>query len=261
MGRLDGRIAIVTGASSGVGAATMRIFAREGAEVVGVARRQDALEEVLAGVHADGGKGSIFAADLSVESEVQAAVDAAVAAHGRIDVLVNCAGVGYSYGDVRPGSMDPIDTTSSELWDEVMAINLGSAVHLIRLVLPVMRGHGGGSIINVASISGFTGLTAAHAYTAAKGAMINLTRSLAITYARDGIRSNVVAPGFIDTPMVEALLGLFDDENLRWQLSPMGRPATRDEIAYGCLYFASDESTYCNGSVLAIDGGTTAKGA
>jgi NAD(P)-dependent dehydrogenase (short-subunit alcohol dehydrogenase family) len=236
----------------------MQLFAREGAKVVGVARRQAVLEQVLANVEAEGGEGAIVAADLSVESEAQAMLDAAIARYRRIDVLVNCAGVGYAYRDVRPGSMDPIDTTSSELWDEVMAINLGSAVYMIRLVIPVMRQHEGGSIVNVASISGFTGLTAAHTYTAA---LINLTRSLAITYARDGIRSNVVAPGFVDTPMIEAVIGMFDDETLRWQLSPMGRPATAEEIAYGCLFFASDESAYCNGSVLAMDGGTTAKGA
>jgi NAD(P)-dependent dehydrogenase (short-subunit alcohol dehydrogenase family) len=260
-GRLGGKVAIITGASSGVGAATMRLFAREGAKVLGIARRQPVLAEVLADVQGEGGQGAVFAADLSVENEAQAAVDAAVAKYGRIDVLVNCAGVGYSYGEVRPGSMDAIDTTSSELWNEVMAINLGSAFHMIRLAIPVMRQHGGGSIVNVASISGLTGLAAAHTYTAAKGALINLTRSLAITYARDGIRSNVVAPGFIDTPMVEAVIGVFDDETLRWQLSPMGRPATPEEIAYGCLFFASHESAYCNGSILAMDGGTTAKGA
>jgi NAD(P)-dependent dehydrogenase (short-subunit alcohol dehydrogenase family) len=259
--RLDGKVAIVTGASSGVGAATMRLFALEGAHVVGVARRQAALEEVLANVEAAGGEGAVIAADLSVETGAQATLDGALARYGHVDVLVNCAGVGYAYRDVRPGSMDPIETTSSELWDEVMAINLGSAVHMIRLVIPVMRQHGGGSIVNVASISGFTGLAAAHTYTAAKGALINLTRSLAITYVRDGIRSNVVAPGFIDTPMVEAVIGMFDDETLRWQLSPMGRPATPEEIGYGCLFFASDEAAYCNGSVLAMDGGTTAKGA
>jgi len=261
MRRLDGRVAIVTGASSGVGAATMQLFAREGAKVVGVARRQAILEQVLAKVEAEDGEGAIIAADLSVEDEARATVAAAVSRYGHIDVLVNCAGVGYAYGDVRPGSMDPIDTTSSELWDEVMAINLGSAVHLLRLVIPVMRQNEGGSIVNVASISGFTGLAVAHTYTAAKGALINLTRSLAITYASDGIRSNVVAPGFIDTPMIEAVIGMFDDDALRWQLSPMGRPATPEEIAHGCLFFASDESSYCNGSVLAIDGGTTAKGA
>jgi NAD(P)-dependent dehydrogenase (short-subunit alcohol dehydrogenase family) len=261
MGRLDGKVAIVTGASSGVGAATMRLFALEGAQVLGVARRQAVLEQVLADVEAARGEGAVFAADLSVEHEAQATLDAAVAKYGRIDVLVNCAGVGYAYGDVRPGSMDPLDTTSSELWDEVMAINLGSAVHMLRLVIPVMRQNGGGAIVNVASISGFTGLAAAHTYTAAKGALINLTRSLAITYAVDGIRSNVVAPGFIDTAMIAAVIGMFDDDALRWQLSPMGRPATPEEIANGCLFFASDESSYCNGSVLAMDGGTTAKGA
>jgi NAD(P)-dependent dehydrogenase (short-subunit alcohol dehydrogenase family) len=258
-GRLAGRVAIITGASSGVGAAALGLFAREGAHVVGVARRQSVLDEVIEQLVGKGSKGIVVATDLSDPTGAERAVESAIAHYGRVDVLVNCAGVGYSYGKTHPGSMDPLETTSPELWDEVMAISLGSAVNMARAVLPPMRAQGGGSIVNVASISGVTGLTAAHTYTAAKGALINLSRSLAITYARDGIRSNVVAPGFIDTPMVADLIGVFADEDLRWQISPMGRPATPEEIAYACLYFACDESSYCNGSYLAVDGGTTAR--
>jgi NAD(P)-dependent dehydrogenase (short-subunit alcohol dehydrogenase family) len=258
-GRLAGRVAIVTGASSGVGAATLGLFAREGARVVGVARRQAVLDDILERLVGESGEGIVVATDLQDPTGAERAVGAAIESYGQVDVLVNCAGVGYSYRNVRPGSMDPLETTSPELWDEVMAINLGSAVNMARAVIPPMRAQGGGSIVNVASISGVTGLTSAHAYTAAKGALINLSRSLAITYTRDGIRSNVVAQGFIDTPMVADAVGVFDDEDLRWQISPMGRPATADEIAYACLYFASDESSYCNGSYLAVDGGTTAK--
>jgi len=258
-GRLDGKVAVITGASSGVGAAAFRLFAREGARVVGIARRQNVLDELLEEVRREGGEGIVVAADLSDLEQAKRAVATACEKYGAIDVLVNSAGVGWSYGETLPGSMDPLDTTTPELWDHVMGINLGSAVNMARLTLPVMLAQGSGSIVNVASISGFTGLTTAHAYTAAKGALINLTRSLAITYVRQGIRSNVVAPGFIDTPMVASVVGVFDDEVARWQVSPMGRAATAEEVAYGCLYFASDESGYCNGSVLAMDGGTTAR--
>ena len=260
-GRLEGKVAIVTGASSGVGAATLRLFAREGAKVVGVARRESVLQEVLDRVRTDGGEGMVVPGDLSSEDAARQTVETTESTYGRVDVLVNNAGVGYSYQESRPGSMDPIDTTPSELWDEVMEINLGSSVHMLRHTIPLMKRQGSGSIVNVASISGLTGLAAAHSYTAAKGAIINLTRSLALAYARDGIRSNVVAPGFIDTPMVAPVIGVFEDENVRWQLTPMGRAATPEEIAYACLFFASDESSYCNGSILAVDGGTTSKGA
>ena len=202
------------------------------------------------------------AADLAASDGAERAVAGALDRFGTVDVLVNNAGAGHSYGLTRPGSMDPVHTTPPALWDEVLAINLSSAFHMTRLVVPHMRARGSGSIVNVASIAGYTGLADAHAYTAAKAGLINLTRSLAIAYARDGIRSNVVAPGSIDTPMVRrATLERFADEETRWQLAPMGRPATAEEVAYACLFFAGDESSYCNGSVLAVDGGVTARGA
>lgn len=260
-GRLDGKVVIVTGASSGVGAATMKLFAAEGAKVVGAARRQQVLDGVLGEIEAAGGEGAVVAEDLSDPAAAARVIAAAQERFGgRVDVLVNSAGVGFSYGEVSPGSMDPLDLTTPEKWDEVMDINLGSAVHMSRLTLPVMLEQGAGSIVHVASILGFTGLNTAHTYTAAKGALINLARSMAVTYVARGVRSNVVAPGFIDTPMVAPVMNLFDDEAMAFQLSPMGRAATALEIAHGCLFFADDAVLYANGSVLTIDGGTTAKG-
>jgi NAD(P)-dependent dehydrogenase (short-subunit alcohol dehydrogenase family) len=155
--------------------------------------------------------------------------------------------------------MGTIVETTPEKWHEVMAINLDSLFYMSRSVIPHMQRQKSGSIVNVTSISGLLGLSVAHTYTAAKGAAINLTRSLAITYCNDGIRANCIAPGFIKTPMVESVLHLFDDPNMADRLVPMKRPGTAEEMAYGCLYFASDESTYCQGSVLVIDGGTLAR--
>jgi NAD(P)-dependent dehydrogenase (short-subunit alcohol dehydrogenase family) len=155
--------------------------------------------------------------------------------------------------------MGAVDDTTPEKWAEVMAINLDSLFHMCRLAIPQMKKQGGGSIVNVTSISGIQGLPVAHTYTAAKGAAINLTRSLGITYCGDNIRVNCIAPGFIDTPMVASVLGLFNDPNMADRLTPMKRPGTPEEMAYGCLFLASDEASYCQGAVLVIDGGTTAR--
>ena len=259
MDRLGGKVALITGAGTGVGRACMEIFAREGARVVGVSRTQGNLDETLALVTAAGGVGSVVAADLSTPEGAQKAVDAAMAVHGRIDVLVNSAGVGYNHVASSPGSMNDVANTTPENWREVLAINLDSGFYMCRLVVPIMKAQGGGSIVNVTSISGFQGLAGAHTYTAAKGGMINLTRSMCVAYAKDGIRANCIAPGFIATRMVADYLPLFDDPAVAEAITPMRRPGTPEEMAYGCLYLASDEASYCNGSVLVIDGGTTAR--
>jgi len=259
MGRLDGKVAIVTGAGSGVGRAAMQIFAREGAKVVGVSRTRANLDETLALVEADGGEGLVVAADLSQPEGAQTVFDAALAAYGRLDILVSSAGVGYNHVASSPDSMNDVANTTPEKWREVLAINLDSGFYMLRLVIPQMQKQGGGSIVNVTSISGFQGLPAAHTYTAAKGAMINLTRSLCVAYAKDNIRANCIAPGFIATRMVEEYLPLFDNPDVANAITPMRRPGTPEEMAYGCLYLASDEASYCNGTVLVIDGGTTAR--
>ena len=155
--------------------------------------------------------------------------------------------------------MEPIADSPPDDWDHVMAINLGSVVHCIRAVLPVMREAGKGSIVNVASVLGFRGQPDAHAYTTAKGGIINLTRSVAITYAKEGVRCNVVCPGYIETPMVAEYIDMLNAEDFRYQWNPSGRMGKDNEIANGILFFASDEASYCNGAQLTIDGGMTAK--
>jgi NAD(P)-dependent dehydrogenase (short-subunit alcohol dehydrogenase family) len=259
MNRVKGKVALITGAGTGVGRACMNLFSAEGAKVVGVSRTQSNLDETLRQVRATSGEGLVVAADLSKGAGAEKAISATLDAYGRLDILVNCAGVGYSWMDKSPGSMGPVDETTPEKWAEVMAINLDSLFHMSRLAIPHMKKQRGGAIVNVTSISGLQGLPVAHTYTAAKGAAINLTRSLAITYCDDNIRVNCIAPGFIKTPMVESVLGLFDDPAMAERVCPMKRPGTAEEMAYACLYLGSDEASYCQGTVLVVDGGTVAR--
>ena len=259
MGRLDGKIAMVTGAGTGIGRACMVLFAREGATVFGVSRTQANLDETLSLVSDAGGAGSVYSADLSVPERAEAAVDQCVAEYGRIDILLNAAGVGYNLRETSAGSMDPVDTTPVDKWREVMALNLDSLFYVTRIALKHMKAQQGGAIVNVASIFGLGGAPDAHTYTATKGAIINLSRSMAVAYVDDNIRCNVVAPGFVETQMVESVIPmLFSPENPKL-ISPMGRPATPEEVAYASLFLASDEASYCTGTVLAVDGGSTAR--
>ena len=259
MKRMQDKVTIITGAGTGVGRACMELFAREGAKVIGVSRTQSNLDETLALARNAGGDSMVVAVDISEDSGAEKVVAAALAKYGRIDCLVNSAGVGYSWMDKSPGTMNDVVNTTPEAWREVMRLNLDSTFLMCRRVIPELRNSGGGTIVNVASISGYQGLPVAHTYTAAKGGMINLTRSLCVSYAKDNIRSNCIAPGFIVTPMVAAVLHYFDDPKVAESLTPMSRAGTPMEMAFGCLYLACDESTYCNGTVLTIDGGTTAR--
>ena len=259
MGRLDDKIAIVTGASTGIGRATFELFAREGATVVGCARTQSTLDEAMAAVEAAGGKGMVVAADLSSDAGAATLVDATLEAYGRVDVLVNNAGVGWAYGEANPGTMAKLHETTPEDWRTVMSIDLDSYYLVARRCLASMLENGGGSIVNVASMGGVSGLYDGHTYTAAKGAVVNMTRSMAISYARQGVRTNNVCPGFIDTPMLVSVIPAFDDPDVAIQLSPVARAGRPEEVAAANLFFASDDSSYCNGATLMVDGGTTAR--
>jgi NAD(P)-dependent dehydrogenase (short-subunit alcohol dehydrogenase family) len=259
MGRVQGKVAVVTGASAGIGRATIKMFAKEGASVFAIGRTPSKVDAVVSEIKSVGGTAAGFAADLSRPAEAQAAVEALIQTYGRVDVLVNSAGVGYSWQAHSPGSMNETVTCAPEKWREVMSINLDSVFLMCRLIIPHMQRQGGGAIVNVASIWGMVGAVDAHAYTAAKGAMINYTRSLCVTYAKDNIRTNALCPGFVDTEMVAQVTPLFNDPVAGEAISPSRRPGTPEEMAYACLYLGSDESSYCNGSLLIADGGSTAR--
>jgi NAD(P)-dependent dehydrogenase (short-subunit alcohol dehydrogenase family) len=259
-GRLAGKVAVVTGASSGIGRATMERFGREGAKVVGTARTESKLQEALENVQAAGGEGMIVPGDLEDTSTAERVVQSAVDAYGRVDVLVAGAGVGWQYGIDNPGTMAGVHEASLENWRDIIGgVDLEGYFLSINAVLPRMLEQGAGSIVTVASMAGVTGLYDAHAYTAAKGAIVNLSKSMAISYAKQGVRTNTVCPGFIDTPMIAPVIGIFDDEQTAGALTPMCRPGRPEEIANAILFFASDEASYCNGSVLLVDGGCTAR--
>lgn len=258
-GRVQDKVAIITGAGTGIGRACLELFAREGAKVIGVSRTQSNLDDALARVQAAGGDGMVLAKDLSVPASADEVVAATLQAHGRVDILVHSASVGWSWGEKSANSMMPLADTPIDKWREVIGLNLDAAAFIDRAVLIQMLKQGKGSIVNVASISGMLGMPTAHTYCASKGGVINLTRALAATYAKQGIRANAVCPGYTDTPMIAPVMNLFDDDAIATQLTPMARAGTPMEMAYGCLYLASEEASYCNGTVLVIDGGTSAR--
>ncbi|MET0143643.1 MAG: SDR family oxidoreductase [Ilumatobacteraceae bacterium] len=259
MDRLQGKVALITGAGTGMGRSCMQIFAREGAKVVGSGRRPAPLEETKELVEAEGFEAEVVQADVSVESECEALVAKAKERFGRVDILVNNAGMGgNAYRQLRAGGMEAIAETPTEHWNELMHNNLDSVFFMCKAVVPLMREQGGGSIVNISSISATRALQVAHAYAVTKSGIQNLTRSMAVRYGREGIRSNCVCPGATDTPMMDgspSMLVLAEDNPDRFTHNPMGRAGTPDEMAYGCLYLASDEASYVNGVVLSIDGG------
>jgi NAD(P)-dependent dehydrogenase (short-subunit alcohol dehydrogenase family) len=262
MGRLNGKVALVTGGGSGVGRAAVEMFAREGARVVACGRTASRLEETIAAVKAAGGDGIALAADVSSEEACRALVGTAKEKLGRLDIVVNNAGVGYEYELTHPAGMADVAGTPPESWREVIAINLSSVYNVCHHALPVMTAGGGGAVVNVASIGGVMGMADAHAYSAAKAGMVNLTRSMAVTYGPMNVRTNCVAPGGIDTSMIRHRMSAAGDPHLndatRFMLSPLGRLARPEEIASACLFLASEEASYVNGAVLVVDGGTTA---
>ncbi|HEX6228548.1 MAG TPA: SDR family oxidoreductase [Solirubrobacterales bacterium] len=259
-GRVAGKVAVVTGASSGIGRATFELLGREGAKVVGTARTEAKLSEALEAVEAHGGEGAVVPANLEEDATAEKVVQEAVDRFGDLDILVSNAGVGWKYGEEHPGTMAAIHESSLENWRDVIGgIDLEGYYAMIHAALQKMLPQKNGSIVNVASMAGVTGLYDAHAYTAAKGAIVNLGRSMAITYGKQGIRTNTVCPGFIDTPMIAPVIGAFDDPEAAGALVPMGRPGRPEEIANAVLFLASDEASYCNGSVLLVDGGCTSR--
>ena len=241
--RFDGKVALITGGGSGIGAATARLMAREGAALAIV----DISPDAAGAVAAETG-GIALPADVANRTEVEAAVARTVAARGRIDILVNNAGIGC-FG--RTPDLDPA------AWERVIAIDLHAGFYACRAAIPHMTGRAS-AIVNTASISGLAADYAFTAYNAAKAAVINYTKALAIDHARDGIRVNALCPGLIATPLTAGAAALPGLEPVWHDTIPMGRPGTPEEMAEVIAFLASDAASYMTGSIVVADGGQTA---
>ena len=248
--RLEGKVALISGGARGMGAEEAKLFAREGAKVV----IGDVLEEegrrTEAEINETGGECIFVRLDVTDEAQWGEAVSEAVSRFGRLDILVNNAGI---------ASISNVEDTSESEWDLVMGINAKGVFLGTKAAIPAMRRTGGGSIVNISSIAGLVGGRTT-AYAASKGAVRLLTKSTAIQYAAEGIRANSVHPGVIESPMTLPIM--LDTEEGREQSAarhPLGRIGQPQDIAYGVLFLASDESSFMTGSELVIDGGLTAQ--
>ena len=250
MGRVDGKVAIISGGARGQGATEAKLLAQEGAKVViGDILDIDG-QKIESEIREAGGEATYVHLDVTREADWVAAVETAVGKYGKLDILVNNAGI-----LIRKS----IEDTTEEDWDRIMAVNAKGVFLGTKQAIPAMRSAGGGSIVNISSTAGLVGSPGGgSAYTATKGAVRLLTKATAVQHAKDGIRCNSVHPGPIDTPMIQDTLNDPASLELRMQRLPMGRVGTTDDIAYGVLYLASDESSFVTGSELVIDGGTTA---
>ncbi|HEY7666945.1 MAG TPA: SDR family NAD(P)-dependent oxidoreductase [Actinomycetota bacterium] len=251
MGRLDGKVALITGAGSGMGREACAVFASEGARIAGIDLDATSLEATAVLVRDAGGEIASFVADVADEGQVRDAIQAAAARFGALHILYNNAGVLWRDRDL--GVLD----TDEAVWDRVMAINLKGIVWVCKHGIPELIRAGGGSVVNVGSVSALLGDTVPQdAYTASKGAVISLTRSLAVQFAAQGVRANCIHPGFIDTPL--QTVRTTDPawvEGARAAI-PLGRLGAPRDVVNAALFLASDESAYITGVELVVDGGT-----
>ena len=250
--RFTGKTAIVTGARSGIGLATARRLATDGATVI-MADVKDAGDEA-ARIVESGNSARFVRTDVSQESQVRALADEVVTSNGRVDILVNNAGIVFA--------RTVPDTTLDE-WDRLMNVNLKGVFLCSRAVIPIMQRQGCGVIVNVSSEQGLVGASENAAYTATKGGIIQLTKSMAIDHGQDGIRINCVCPGPVKTPLFDGFIESVDDPEAEFRsavdatiLKRLGRP---EEIASVIAFLASDESSYMTGSIVVVDGGLTAQ--
>lgn len=252
MARLEGKIAVITGSASGIGRAASLRFAEEGAAVVGADVSEAANDETAQMVEDVGGKFVCTTVDVTDNDSVAAMIAMAESEFGRVDVVFNNAGV------MLPGD-DGAETTTDDIIDRTLAINVKGVIHGCRHGVPALRRAGGGSIINTASFVASVGAaTPQIAYTASKGAVLSLTRELAVVHARESIRVNALSPGPLQTEMLQSFLDTEDKRQRRLVHVPMGRFGQASEMANAALFLASDESSYMTGANLLVDGGLTA---
>jgi len=248
MGRLDGKVALITGAGSGMGRLAAQAFVREGAKVVAADVNDKAVHDTVANLD---GQAVAVVGDVTRDADVAVFVETAVGRFGKLDVLYNNAGI-FDEAD------ESVLTTTDAIWDRTMAINVKGLAFCCKHGIPELIKAGGGSVINIASFVALVGCTVPQdAYTASKGAVIALTKSLAVQFGPKGIRANAICPGPIETPLMRDLLKDESKKRVRLNRIPMGRFGHAEDIVSLAIYLASDESTWTNGAALVVDGGIT----
>ncbi len=250
MGRLENKVAWISGATSGIGEATARLFAREGAKVAIVGRRFALSKKIAAEIKSAGGDALAIACDVSSEKQVRDSIQKTVKHFGSLDIVVNNAGMVH---------IKPLHEYTEREWDNVMNVNLKSMFFAAKHAIPHLRRSKRGYIVNVGSISSFVGQALTPVYTTTKHAVVGLTKSVALDYAADGLRCNCVCPGITDTPMLREHLNMNKDPEAalrnRLRRVPMGVPLTPHDIARAVLYFSCEDSAGVTGTSLVIDGG------
>lgn len=249
--RLGNKVVLITGAGSGMGKVTALLFAREGAKIVATDVVGDALERTVAEVRAAGGQVVGVRGDVAQAADVERAVKEGVRAFGKLDVLYNNAGI-------FPDDDTSVVDTDEQTLDRVLSINLKGVFLCCKYGVPALLAAGGGTIVNIASFVALMGCTVPQdAYTASKGGVLALTRSLAVQYGRHHIRANAICPGPIETPLLQTILSDPAKRALRLNRIPLGRFGRAEDVAYAGLYLASDESAWVTGTTFVVDGGIT----
>jgi NAD(P)-dependent dehydrogenase (short-subunit alcohol dehydrogenase family) len=249
---LEGKVALVTGAAAGMGRAIVGRFAAEGATVFAADRNQPGLDDLVASLGTDGARVDPHHCDLADGDQVDAMVDAALGAHGRIDILVNNAGI--------PDNYQGVGELSLEVWERQLAVNLVAPMRAMRRTVPAMIPQGGGSIVNIGSIASTSGAAAGAAYVAAKHGLLGLNRNTAWMYAKQGIRCNLIKPGWTETTIATNILGAISEEGrdrIREFVNLAPYRLAVDDIAALALFLASDRARHINGAEIAADGGLT----
>ena len=248
--RLQNKVALISGGAKGMGAVEAKLFAKEGAKVVIGDVLETEGKQIEAEINETGGECLVVPLDVTDENQWNEAVAATLGRFGKLDILINNAGIFRTR---------PVEETSSAEWDQVMDINAKGDFLGAKAAIPAMREAGGGSIINLSSVAGLVGAAYSSAYSASKGAVRLFTKSTAIQYATDGVRCNSIHPGVIQTDMTKEAIADSQFKAQRLDPTPLARLGQPEDVAYGALYLASDESSFVTGAELVIDGGWTAQ--